>query len=337
MTTSDVLRRSAGAGQLLAARVAPGSQVIIIAASKDDNPKVTMLLVPDGAHQPTVAVKLAMTDRAGQSVLREAAFLSSLDRSQLGAAESTVPRLLAVLEHQGLPAMVTDVLLGTPMSVAYHAWRHTGRQALVEKDFATARAWLRCLRRQETTSTDRRDPWSCLLSDRWPDRSELSPVLGPLREIEASLTSSLGAVVHGDFWCGNILASGSRVSGVVDWEHADAIGNPLRDWARFVLSYSLYLDRHTRQGHPVAGHRGLRAGRWGDGLRWALTGRGWYPDLVQRFLTEAVESLGLPAQLWRAAALLGLAEIAIRSDQDSFAQLHLSLLSELLATSGVAR
>ena len=61
--------------------------------------------------------------------------------------------------------------------------------------------------------------------------------------------------MHGDFWFGNLLTRDGVVSGVVDWEHAAAQGSPLRDAVRFVLSYSLYLDRHTRPGRRVLGHR----------------------------------------------------------------------------------
>ena len=58
-------------------------------------------------------------------------------------------------------------------------------------------------------------------------------------------------VMHGDFWCGNILRSGGRhrrrrlgARGLG--------GDPLRDRARFALAYTLYLDRHTARGRDGA-------------------------------------------------------------------------------------
>ena len=62
--------------------------------------------------------------------------------------------------------------------------------------------------------------------------------------------------MHGDYWPGNLLLHRGRVSGVVDWEAGALAGEPLRDVVRFVLSYALYLDRHTRAGRP--GRRAIR-------------------------------------------------------------------------------
>ena len=209
--------------------------------------------------------------------------------------------------------------------------------SLVQRDFALARGWLDGLSLTGgAVAPWPGAPWSTRLTKRWPRDSELVDVLEPLRAVEAEVasTSLPGAVVHGDFWCGNVLTTKAGVSGVVDWEAAETIGNPLRDWTRFALSYSLYLDRHTRKGRSVAGHGTLRAARWGDGLRWALTGNGWYPDIVRSFLMMAVQRLDLPAAWWRHAAMLGLAEIAVVSDHETFARQHLEVLTELLWTPG---
>ena len=82
--------------------------------------------------------------------------------------------------------------------------------------------------------------------------------------------------MHGDFWFGNLLVAGDAVTGVVDWENGGVTGCPLRDLARFPLSYSLYLDRHTRPGHRVLGHRRLRRAGFGPGVRYALLGEAGY-------------------------------------------------------------
>src|SRR5260370_42521195 len=83
------------------------------------------------------------------------------------------------------------------------------------------------------------------------------------------------AVGPGDFWAGNVLVTGSAVTGGVDWPAGMLSGEPLTDVARFALSYALYLDRHTRPGRPVAGHPGLRADIWGAGIRDAIAGEQW--------------------------------------------------------------
>jgi hypothetical protein len=322
----------------LSERVAPGARTVVIAASKDDNPKVTLLLVPPGAARPTIAVKVATTDGAADSVRHEAEVLGGLDRNGLGTAAPTVPRLIDLIDHEGRPAMVTDALPGAPMSIAYHSWRHTARSALVQRDFGLAQGWLDSMSLTGgAVAPWPGEPWSTRLTQRWPSDPELVDLLEPLRALEAEVASNSlpGAIVHGDFWCGNILTTKAGVSGVVDWEAAEASGNPLRDWARFALSYSLYLDRHTRRGRSVAGHGTLRAHRWGDGLRWALTGNGWYPDVVRSFLIQAVQRLDLPAARWRHTALLGLAEIAVVADHETFARQHLEVLVELLRTPGV--
>lgn len=322
----------------LAETVVPGSRSIVIAASKDDNPKVTLLLIPPGAARPTVAVKVATTPGSASSVLREAQVLRSLDRTGLGAVARTVPTVLQVIEHEGLPAMVCDVLEGTPLLVDYHAWRHTARPARVRRDFDLAREWLASLPLTRPGSTLPGQPWSVRLAGRWAGDPEVAGVLESLRAAESRLSapSLPTTLVHGDFWCGNILATGRQVTGVVDWEAAEQQGSPLRDWVRFALSYSLYLDRHTRPGRAVPGHPGLRAGDWGAGVHWALTGHGWYPDLVRDFLTEAVVRLGLPATCWRDAVVLGLTEVAATADHPDFARSHLHALAELLSTWAVA-
>ena len=138
-------------------------------------------------------------------------------------------------------------------------------------------------------------------------------------------------MVHGDFWAGNLLVSQDAVTGVVDWAAAELSGEPLRDVVRFALSYSLYLDRHTRPGRPVRGHPGLRADGWGAGIRYALSGQGWYGQLVRGFVESALVRLGGPAGLWRAALLAGLGEIAATADHADFAIRHRDLLMQLIS------
>ena len=137
------------------------------------------------------------------------------------------------------------------------------------------------------------------ITARWPDDPRTPDLAGRLGPLAARLSSAgtKRTVVHGDFWAGNLLISHGTVTGVVDWAAAELSGEPLRDVVRFALSYSLYLDRHTRPGRPVPGHPGLRADGWGAGIRYALSGQGWYGQLVRGFVESALVRLGGPAGL----------------------------------------
>jgi hypothetical protein len=81
----------------------------------------------------------------------------------------------------------------------------------------------------------------------------------------------------------------------------------------------------------VRGHPGLRADGWGAGIRYALSGQGWYGQLVRGFVESALTRLGGPAGLWRAALLAGLGEIAATADHADFAIRHRDLLLQLIS------
>jgi aminoglycoside phosphotransferase (APT) family kinase protein len=140
---------------------------------------------------------------------------------------------------------------------------------------------------------------------------------------------TIKSCVHGDFWFGNLLLHEHQVSGVVDWEMADLCGEPLRDLARFAISYALYLDRHTQPGHRVSGHPGLRAGEFGEGIAYAIEGTGWFPALFRGFLQQGITRLGGDPRLWREVALAAIAEVAGLADHEEFALHHLLLFDRL--------
>jgi hypothetical protein len=98
------------------------------------------------------------------------------------------------------------------------------------------------------------------------------------------------------------------------------------------VSYALYLDRHTRPGRRVRGHRRLRADRWGAGLAYAVAGEGWFPDLVRDYLMDALARLGVPTGLWREVLIAGIADVIATADHPEFARNHLDLLISLINT-----
>jgi Phosphotransferase enzyme family len=307
------------------------TRTVVVAMSRDANPKATVMVFVDGAASPALALKIGLTPEACRAVDAEARALRELAAVDPTLVHGTVPRCLELRETPAGTALVMTARSGVPMSVDYHRWRHSSQPPRVRSDFARVNRWLRLLTRR---TGDAAAPL------RWTDglRARFGPEVvdeclsAATRSMERTLEHpGLCAVVHGDLWCGNILRTAGVVSGVVDWEHAVVGGDPVRDRARFALSYSLHLDRHARPGSAVPGHPGLRAGRWGAGIRYAMRGEGWYPELVAGFVGDGLEATGRPRDLWRAAMLTGLAEISVRSDHHGYARQHLGLLRDLVA------
>lgn len=305
------------------------TRTAVIAMSRDDNPKATVMVFTDDAATPELVVKVALTAEASRSVSAEAMALLTLERLDPGRIGGTVPRCLEVRHGAGRTALVMSARPGVPLAIGYHRWRHTSRPNLVRRDFTCAAGWLRSLSRLTVPRVPEPDR-SGLLRRRWPGDPVALAAARTVERLGAVLDhDGPGSVCHGDFWCGNVLQTDGIASGVVDWEHAGFGGDSLRDWTRFALSYSLYLDRHTHAGTPVHGHEGLVARRPGDGVRYAMQQQGWYPRLVRQFVGDALVASGRPPGLWREAMLLGLGEIAATSDHDGFARQHLELLEEL--------
>jgi len=277
---------------------------VVVAMSKDENPKTTVLVFQGREHRPSIVAKVARTGIASASVHREAAALSriaTLDRTLLG---DTVPRLIDLRSVAGGAVLVTTACPGRPMSIPYHQWRHTASPTLVGADFVDAATWLRQLSALvvrdtplpvEPTSDVTEDPGGLpgRVARRWPDDRLAAEATEWARENTLALEQDGTTVVHGDFWCGNVLRSARRVSGVVDWEHS-GWGDPLRDRVRFALSYALYLDRHTPRGGRVVGHPGLVAGTWGDPIRYAVLADSWFPVMVRDFVGEGLAATSRP-------------------------------------------
>ncbi|MBX5468895.1 MAG: phosphotransferase [Thermoleophilaceae bacterium] len=310
-----------------------GLRSLVLGASKDPNAKITTLLVSPESGRPVLAVKVPTTDAAARAVAREARVLSELPR--LGApVGATIPRVVGSVEFRGRPGIVMTAASGTPMTTSYLRRRHAARRERVARHFAAVGGWLAELQRATAGPPARIDMdggvASRLASRFWSD-VRLADDLAALAEIHSRLARSATprTAVHGDLWVGNVLLDGERVSGVVDWEGGAGSGEPLRDLARFALTYALFLDRRTRSGRRVPGHPGLRADRWGAGVEYALDASGWFPDLVRRFLADGLARLGAPRTLWRDAALAGIAEIAALTDDPGFARAHLELFRRL--------
>jgi len=313
-----------------------GGRAVCLAMSRDPNAKVTILLFPAGSTRPVYVAKVPTTDFAARSVEREAEHLTVLGGRALGPVSTTIPKVVATVEHLGRPVLVMTALPGQSMLALYHSWRHTARRRAVAADFAAADGWLAGLHAASAGSehvclAEMLDGVATSIGRRFGGEPGTDADLAELGRLHGRLAAyrTPCSIVHGDFWPGNLLASGGRVLGVIDWENARLTGTPARDLTRFVTAYSLYLDRHTRPGHRVTGHPGLRAGRWGAGVEYAVDGEGWYPDLARAFVRTGLERLGVPGSGWRDVLLADLAIMAASADHDEFAQNHLLVFRRL--------
>jgi Phosphotransferase enzyme family len=305
---------------------------VVLGASKDPNPKVTVALLAPGSVRPSFVIKAPMTDAAEAAVSREKNVIQSL-WSRFGQLPGT-PRVLPSVDFQGRQAMVVSGLQGTPMFTSYHRRRHTTRPKLVAADFTAVQGWLESFQLQ---TLGPRVPVTVVsgmqeqLENRFRDDEQLAPTVEILSKLNARLGqhSVPQAAVHGDLWCGNVLVADRRVSGVVDWELGAGEGNPLRDLGRFAITYALYLDRHTKSSKSVSGHPGLRADGWGAGVRYAVEGDGWFCGLFRSFIRSGLVRLGAPNLDWRDVVQAGLLEIAVTADDLAFARHHLELFLEL--------
>jgi aminoglycoside phosphotransferase (APT) family kinase protein len=240
-----------------------------------------------------------------------------------------------LVEHRGWPVLVTTALPGRVMLASYHQWRHTARPSSVRADFDAAGRWLAELHRHaspgDTSLARMIDGVATQLTRRFGEDSvrpeDAQILLGLHFRLDRQRVGR--GLMHGDFWPGNVLMSDGQVCGIVDWECSRPDGLLVRDLARFAITYSLYLDRHTRPGRRVAGHAGLRAGEWGAGLDYALSGSGWYPDLVRQFMADGLQRLGVDPICAGDVLLAEIACIAAESDNPEFAKSHLRLLRRL--------
>jgi aminoglycoside phosphotransferase (APT) family kinase protein len=317
-----------------------GLQALVLGASKDPNAKVTTLLVSAQTGRPVLVAKAPLTAVAERSVKAEARLLRELGTLGWDRKFEAVPRVVELVEFERRTALVMTAVPGTPMTTSYFGWRHTRNPARVTADFTAAAKWLAALQAataQGPAAVDMDGGIGARLADRFSEDEDLEADLDRLAEANGRLSSDTvpRTLVHGDFWCGNLLLEGGHITGVVDWEAGSTSGEPLRDLVRFALAYALYIDRGTKAGRAVAGHPGLVAGTWGAGIAYAIDGTGWFPELFQTFLKRGLERLGASVERWRDAALAGVAEVAALADDEAFARRHLELFRCLSRPEGL--
>ncbi|HET8684578.1 MAG TPA: aminoglycoside phosphotransferase family protein, partial [Micromonosporaceae bacterium] len=212
-----------------------------------------------------LVLKMPYTSEGAQRLDRQAEVLTALHADpRLDGWRSVAPRHLGHGEAGGRPYWVEEAVAGRSPSAALlrggrdgevldtaatlvaglHA--RTGEQRLLDR--ATVEAWVeQPLRRIEAYCTGRAR--ARLLEAAGQVRAELSAALAG-RTVRACW-------IHGDFWPGNLLASGRVTTGVVDWDQAGAGQLPLHD-----LLHLHVMARRMTAGDELGGVvvRALREG-----------------------------------------------------------------------------
>lgn len=283
-----------------------------------------------------VLVRVPTTAAAAGVVEHEARLLVELRRRRLGPIERSIPRHAGTGRVDGTLVAMASPLPGEPMCPQRPGWPSGVQPRTDRRNFQWAAEWLAGLHTASATSRARLD-WPDqvmdLLHQRWEGHRRLRPALQRLEPAATRLAEYAvwRTAVHGDFWHGNVLVGDDGITGVVNWYDGEVDGSPLRDLARFALTYGWPVRRQPAQGRSVVGRAGLAPAGGTTGVRLALLGRGWYPRTVRSFLQEGLARLGVAPEEWYDVAVAGVAEIAARAPDPTVAEAHLDLLAELPA------
>ncbi len=211
------------------------------------HPKLHCFVFEGRAAEPLVVVKVMALPRESGHLERETANVE-LARERLDGARDVVSALpvkpLWAGQCQGDFVVVEPV---DPLAI------HTGD---AERD--TAMSWLRGF---AASTAEGERPWSeadgdelvAMVADAWErgDSTRVGDLLGRVRELSAALRGIPVArcAVHGDFWRGNLAASGAAMR-VYDWEWLQLDGLPFFD----IWTFELGELRHAaeRGAHDFA-------------------------------------------------------------------------------------
>jgi hypothetical protein len=294
----------------------PLTSGVVVGIDADPAAKVTVLLF-DREGEPRAVAKVARTSSGERALETEHDGLRAVaDRA--GRRLPEVPPVLGLTRLDGRLALATGLVPGGPLSARYYRPGHVRSPERVATDFGAAGGWL--TRFQEATRVGElvvgRDFYVDVVRPVF-DRYRALVGWGAWEEQQlADLCRACDALdgvvlprtaVHGDFTLGNLLFTGDRLTGVVDWERATPGGLPVLDVLKLAASYGAFLDRAGPVSRgALAGHPGWRdaetrwggAGAWPNrvGLLYGFLGDGWFPDLVRGFVGEHLRRLGAPPE-----------------------------------------
>lgn len=338
--------------------LSPVTSAMVIGIDYDRAAKVTLLMFgADG--EPRFVAKLARRAESERALVAEYNALVELWSAGPRTVSAELPRPLALEDVAGRQVLLSTAVRGTPLTVGYYTPGHVRRPNRVAQDFALAGTWLSRFQRATRSGTATIGPaafnewirptmaryraevgWNSCESRLFTER--LPALCGALSGTDVPVVA-----VHGDYAPGNVLVSNGRVSGVIDWELGRGAGLPFSDLFKFAASYSSYLDRASPSGYGTpAGHPGwaLARDRWGaipgwtngTGILYALSGSGWFPDLVRSFVHLHLRRLAISPVATRLFLPVFLAEQALALEDPAYRGGYRALL-RLLYQEGEAR
>jgi SAM-dependent methyltransferase len=289
---------------------APDELMPLVIGHRRSYAAVVSVLLFGGSQ--TLVAKLPRYGGRSGSLDRESAAMERVCGSVTGPVRATLPRSLGIHRIGDAEVLLQTAVPGRHL-VADTASRRLRRSTL-ERQLDLMLSW--CLRMQAASGRP-------VVVDEELIASKLTPLaeagvarLGGDPRVEALLGEALDrarglvgtslslVVAHGDFWAGNVLVDGGRVSGVVDWERSSADDLPIWDPVKAVLDAAYHLDRYRAvprrgpSGLPRWGELGPWQGtadpRFGVGLRAALVDESWLADLARKVLTSAFTRAGIP-------------------------------------------
>lgn len=214
-----------------------------------------MVFLMEPRHQPPVAVvKLARHDHAQSNLEGETATLLALQAdARIGDWRRFLPQVLAAGEAEDMVYRVERMLPGTPGTSVL------ARQGTLPRLRAAAATTIAELH-QQTASTipidaARLEPWIddptdtlLELSESRPSWAGYRPAIERMRaELREKLLGRSLALswVHGDYWPANILVThdAGTVTGIIDWDFAEAEGLPHLDLMHLFLSMRMIEQR----------------------------------------------------------------------------------------------
>jgi aminoglycoside phosphotransferase (APT) family kinase protein len=220
---------------------------------------VVALLIPSGAGEPKLVVKVPRLPGDDDGIAREARVLTTLQERSPVASQSA-PEVVAC-EDGDRPVLVETALVGPPMT------RRVLR-ADPARCIDTVVSWLMSLPRSDGdgTSFDRliAEPLS-VFSESFPEAAgERDLVSRTLEIVEPLRDPSLPRVFeHGDLSNPNLILLSSGRVGVVDWELAEEQGFPLHDLSFFFAFATFALRPTSTAEEHVAAFRDAFFGRAG--------------------------------------------------------------------------
>lgn len=222
----------------------------------------TVLTMGPARQRPVAIVKLAPTGDAATNLERETATIGALRaEARLGDWRNLLPLVLTAGEADGMVYRAERMLPGAPATRFLSAG---GDRQRLQDSLAEAIGVLH----QQTATTGRigaaqlrswvYDPIDVLLElsgsrSGWSTyRTAIGRLQADLREelLDQSVALSW---IHGDYWPANVLVADDArtVTGIVDWDLAEAAGLPLLDIMHLIVSMRM-IGRQQEMGVVVS-------------------------------------------------------------------------------------